>query len=312
MRKTAIATLAAFATLTLAAVLLATPAAGQTPAPKAAAQKSAPKAPAATAPRNTLAKLRATKTINIAFSADSLPFSFEDKDKQPAGFSIDLCKRVIAAIARSVGEPDLKVNWVPGTVSERLQMVSAGKLDLECANTTRTLSRLRDVDFSSLVFIDSAAFLVRSDARIASLADLQGRKIAVIKGTTTEQRLLQQLKARLVNAEVLPVRDAADGLTRLESGFADAFASDKIKLVGVAAQSKAPEKLTFMQEDFSFEPYAFALPRGDASLRYEVDRALTQVYVSGEIGRIFERWLGSLGRPSGLLAAMYLLNAIPD
>jgi ABC-type amino acid transport substrate-binding protein len=215
-----------------------------------------------------LGRIKAAKAINVGYSADSLPFSFQDKDKQPAGFSIDLCKRVIAAIARSVGEPDLKVNWVPGTVSERLQMVSAGKLDLECANTTRTLSRLRDVDFSSLVFIDSAAFLVRSDARIASLADLQGRKIAVIKGTTTEQRLLQQLKARLVNAEVLPVRDAADGLTRLESGFADAFASDKIKLVGVAAQSKAPEKLTFMQEDFSFEPYAFALPRGDASLRY--------------------------------------------
>ena len=43
-----------------------------------------------------------------------------------------------------------------------------------------------------------------------------------------------------------------------------------------------------------------------------MNKALTQVYVSGDIESIFQRWLGKLGRPSGLLAAMYLLNAIPE
>jgi ABC-type amino acid transport substrate-binding protein len=85
MTRAAFATFGAFATLTLAAVLVASPALGQTPAPKATAQKSAPKAPAATAPRNTLAKLRSTKEITVAFSADSLPFSFVDAKQQPAG-----------------------------------------------------------------------------------------------------------------------------------------------------------------------------------------------------------------------------------
>jgi ABC-type amino acid transport substrate-binding protein len=57
---------------------------------------------------------------------------------------------------------------------------------------------------------------------------------------------------------------------------------------------------------------AFALPRGDSALRLEVNRALTQVYAGGEIEPIFRQWLGPLGRPSALLAAMFLLNAIPQ
>ena len=261
---------------------------------------------------DTLGRIKASKTINVGYSPDSLPFSFAGPDQKPAGFSIDLCARVIAAIGRAVAAPDLKVNWVPGTVGERLQMVKSGKLDLECANTTRTLSRMRDVDFSSLVFIDTGGFLVRAEPPVNRLTDLNGKKIAVIKGTTTEQRLLGQLKARLVNAEVIAVTDGNEGIARLENGSADAFASDKLKLIGFMAQSKAPDRLSMLQEDLSFEPYAFALPRADASFRYEVDRALTQVYASPEIDSIFDRWLGKFGRPTGLLAAMYLLNTIPE
>jgi ABC-type amino acid transport substrate-binding protein len=70
--------------------------------------------------------------------------------------------------------------------------------------------------------------------------------------------------------------------------------------------------LTLLPDDLSYEPMAFGLPRGDSAFRLEVNRALTQVYVSGEIERIFAQWLGRLGKPSGLLAAMFLLNAIPD
>ena len=263
-------------------------------------------------PTDTLARIKAAHAINVGYSPDSVPFSFAGADQKPTGFSIDICNRVIAGIGRAVGEPELKVNWVAATVSERLQMIRSGKLDLECANTTRTLSRMRDVDFSSLVFIDGGGLMVRTDVPRARLSDLQGKRIAVIKGTTTEQRLVEQLKTRLVNAEVVPVRDADEGLQRLENGFADAFASDKIKLIGVASQSKAPEKLALLAEDLSVEPYAFALPRGDASFRLEVDRALTQVYASGEIDRIFDRWLGRLGRPTGLLAALYILAVIPE
>ena len=260
---------------------------------------------------NTLGRIKAAKSINVAYSPDSLPFSFAEAGKEPAGYSIDLCKRVIAQIGRAVGEPNLKVNWIAGTTPERLQMVAAGRADLECANTTQTLARLASVDFSGLIFIDASGFIVRKDSAINKFADMGGRKIAVLKGTTTETRLKDALQRRLVNATVVPVDTGNQGIVMLESGGADAYAGDKIKLVGLALLAKDPAKLSMLTEELSYEPNAMALPRGDSTLRAEVNRALTQVYLGGD-ETIFAQWLGSLGRPSGLLAAMYLLYSIPE
>jgi glutamate/aspartate transport system substrate-binding protein len=261
---------------------------------------------------NTLGKIKAAKAINVAFSGDSLPFSFVGPNNEPAGYSIDICKRVIAQIGRAVGEPNLKVNWLVGSVSDRLQMVASGKADLECANTTQTLARLASVDFSNLIFVDGGGFLVKSDSPVNKLTDMGGRKIAVLAGTTTETRLNDTLKRRLVNATVVPINNANEGVAMLESGSVDAYAGDKIKLVGLAAQAREPAKLAMLAEDLSIEPYALTLPRNDSALRLEVNKALTQVYMGGDIETIFAQWLGKLGRPSGLLAAMYLLNSIPD
>ena len=302
----------AVVTLTLAAAFLGGPAVGQTPAPKApaAAKKgAAAKAPAAVAPRNTLAKLKSTGVIDIAFSGDSVPFSFVDAKNQPAGYSIDLCKRVILQLGRAAGVSELKVNWIVGTVAERLAMVASGKADIDCANTTATQTRMETVDFSSLIFLDGGGFLAKG-AGPQKFADFGGKNVGVIAGTTTEARLDAALKQRQVNAKVTKVKDGNEGLAMLESGSLDVFASDKIKLIGLAVQAKDPKALVILADDLSIEPLAFALPRGDSAMRLEVNRALTQAYI-GDIETIFNQWLGPLGRPSGLLASMYLLNVIP-
>jgi glutamate/aspartate transport system substrate-binding protein len=261
---------------------------------------------------NTLAKIKSAKAINVAYSTDSLPFSFAGTSNEPAGYSIDLCKRVIAQIGRAVDEPNLKVNWIAGSVTERLQMVAAGRADLECANTTQTQSRLANVDFSNLIFIDGGAFLVKAGSPVNQISDLAGKRVAVLKGTTTEIRLNDLLRRSLVNATVVTITDAKEGVAMLESGGVDAYAGDKIKLVGLAITAKEPTKLAMLAQELSIEPYAMALPRNDSALRLEVNKALTQVYMGGDIEAIFAQWLGTLGRPTSLLAAMYLLNSIPE
>lgn len=261
---------------------------------------------------DTLGKIRAAGQINVGYSPDSIPFSATGPDGKPAGYSIDLCNKVIAAIGRAVGNTNLRVNWMAGTVSERLEAVRTGKADLECANTSATLSRMQNVDFSNLSFVDAGGFLVRNDGPIQGIADMMGKKIAVIGGTTNEQRLVQVLKDRKVEAGVVRVRDAGEGLAMLENKTVDAFAGDKVKLVGAAVTSKDPSVFSLLVADFSIEPYAFALPRGDSAMRLAVNRELTRIYVSGEIDEVFARWFGKLGKPSPMLAAMFVLNAIPD
>jgi len=309
------------ATAALAAVCVVLPlavASAQTgsTAPKAAARSAAPKSaptPACTScTPDTLARIRAEKRVAVAFSGDSPPFSFVAADRQPAGFSIDLCKRAIAEIGRAAGVPDLRVSWLVGTAQERVAMVASGKAELDCANTTATQSRMREVDFSNLVFVDAGALLVKADAPFRTVADLAGKRIGVIAGTTTESRLAAALKSRRIDATITTLRDGTEGVAMLESSALDAFASDKLKLVGLAAQAARPDALALLPEDVSTEPLAFALPRGDSAFRLVVNQALTQVYASREIDRIFDEWLGNLGRKSGLLNALYLLNAIPE
>ncbi len=269
----------------------------------ASAQNSAP---------DTLARIKSAHRINVAFSGDSPPFSFVDDASQPAGYSIDVCRRVVARIGSELGIADLPVNWLVGSVAERLAMIAAGKADIDCANTSESLSRLETVDFSNRIFIDAGGLLVKADSRIDRLADLANRRIGVIKGTTTETRLNEMLKDRGVNATVVTVREGPEGSAMLGSGSLDAFASDKIKLVGLAATAANPDAFRMLADDISFEPYALAIARGDAAMRLSVNRTLSRLTASGEIDAIFKRWMGKLGRPGGLLAAMYLLNTIPQ
>ncbi len=134
---------------------------------------------------------------------------------------------------------------------------------------------------------------------------------AAVATNAAAQRTLPDTLGK-INAVVVTVREGPEGVAMLEAGSLDAFASDKVKLVGLAAQTKDAGAFALLADDLSYEPYAFALPRGDSALRLEVNTALTQVYVTGAIEPIFAQWLGKLGRPTGLLAAMYLLNAIPQ
>ena len=260
----------------------------------------------------TLTKIKAAKVINVAYSPDSPPFSSAVAGAEPAGYSIELCQRVVTLIGRAIGEPALRVNWIAGSVAERLKMVASGRAELECANTTQTLARLATVDFSNLIFVDGGGLLVKAGAPINRIADLDGKRVAVLKGTTTRTRLDDALQMRQIKATIVPIDDAAEGLAMLESGRVDAYAGDKVKLTSLARMASEPQRMALVIEDLSYEPYALALPRNDSGMRLEVNKALTVVYVSGEIEQIYAHWLGKLGTPSAVLATMFLLNSIPD
>jgi ABC-type amino acid transport substrate-binding protein len=259
-----------------------------------------------------LKKIKDTKTIAIAYRTDALPFSFEDERKQAAGYTVDLCKRVAGAIEQQLGLPAMQIKWVPVTVQNRLDTVARGQADMECGATTVTLSRLKQVDFSSFTFVDGTGLLVRTESKAQGLADLAGKKIGVIAGTSNERALNEALKRKVINATVVPVPSRDDGLAQLEAGKIDAFASDKLLLLGLASKAKDPKGLALLVEDLSFEPYAIALPRGDAAFRLAVNTALAHIYRSGAIGEIFGRWFGMLGKPGVLLEATFVFGALPE
>ena len=250
-----------------------------------------------------LKKIQETKTITVAYRTDALPFSFEDGEKRPTGYTVELCRSVIGVIQREIGVT-LKVEWVPVTVQTRFTTIASGQADMECGATTVTLTRMKDVDFSSLTFVDGTGLLVRNSTAGTSLMALAGKKIGVIKGTSNERALAEALKSKLVTAEVVQVASREEGLAQLEAGTLEAFAGDRVLLVGLAAKAKDAKALALLPDTLSYEPYAIMLPRGDWALRLAVNSALAQIYKSNALPDLFGRWFGGLGRPTQVLELM--------
>jgi ABC-type amino acid transport substrate-binding protein len=225
---------------------------------------------------------------------------------------VDLCRSVIGVIERQIGVTPLQVKWVPVTVQNRFSTIASGQADMECGATTVTLGRMKEVGFSSLTFVDGTGLLIRATTTGNSLADLANKKIGVIAGTSNERALAEALKAKLVNATVVPVKSREDGLAQVEAGTIDAFASDRVLLVGLAGKAKDPKAMALLGDALSYEPYAIVLPRGDWAMRQAVDAALAQIYKSSALPDLYNRWFGALGRPSPVLEVMFALGRLPE
>jgi ABC-type amino acid transport substrate-binding protein len=259
-----------------------------------------------------LKKIQDTKTISVAYRTDAIPFSFEDNEKKPAGYTVDLCRSIIGVIERQIGVSPLQVKWVPVTLQTRFTAVSSGQADMECGASTVTLGRMKEVGFSTLTFVDGTGLLTRNPAGAKSLLELANKKIGVTAGTSNERALADALKAKLVTATVVTVKTRDEGLAQLEAGTIDAFAGDRVLLVGLASKAKDPKALALLGDTLSYEPYAIALPRGDWAMHQAVNAALAQIFKSSALTDLYGRWFGPLGRPTTALEVMYVLGSLPE
>jgi glutamate/aspartate transport system substrate-binding protein len=259
-----------------------------------------------------LKNIAATKTITIAYRADATPFSFTDEKKQIGGFSIDVCKRVVASIERQLKIQGLQVKWHPVTVQNRFDAVAKGQADMECGSSTVTLSRLKQVDFSSYIYVESTGVLTKAASGLRRFSELSDRKIAVLAGTTNERVVRAQLQRRLLSATVVPFKTREEAFGALEDGKVDAFAGDKMLLIGAASKAADQKSLYLMADELSFEPYGIVLPRGDSDFRLAVNTGLSQLYDSNEIQQIFGRWFAAFGDPGPITKIMYILGTIPE
>ena len=259
----------------------------------------------------TLKKIKSSGTFNLGYLESAPPFSFPGPDRRPVGYSIDLCTQIASAIQKQLGI-SLKLNWVPVTTANRLEMVESGKVDIECGTSTTTLARQERIDFSLMTYVDGGGLLTKSDMKLGAVADLADKRIAVIPGTTTQTALEKFLKEAFVAVKTVPVKTHVEGIAAIEKGTADAFASDRGILVGLAITSKDPTQFALPPILFSYEPYGFMVRRNDAAFRLAVNRALAELYREGNIAPIYERWFGSFGKPSPAMVSMYLLNGLPE
>jgi glutamate/aspartate transport system substrate-binding protein len=186
------------------------------------------------------------------------------KDGKPTGYSIDLCQEIVS-LEKQLDIDDIKTEWRAGNTPERLSMVEKGDADIDCGTTSITPGRQEKVDFSNPVFVASGGVRVLEKSGIQGLISLADKKVAVIAGTTTEQRLLKALERKHITAELVKIKDAKQGMAALESGKADACAGDRVVLIEQVANSRDPSRFVMLNEMFS------VCFRGHWFLKYRTD-----------------------------------------
>lgn len=264
-------------------------------------------------PAGTLEKIRATKTIALGYRDSSVPFSYAGPTKEPMGYSVDLCARVVDDLRSELKLPDLQARWVPVSVETRVRALVDGTIDLECGSTTNTLSRQERVDFSLTTFITGASLLALAGSSVGD--QLGAIRIAVIPGTTTEQMVknaIVSMGATAAAAKLVPVRDHADGLAAVVDRRAEVYATDRAILMGLVASASNPRQFALLDRYLSYEPYALMLRRGDPDFRLAVNRTLARLYRTGQVVDIYRRWFGRWGDPSPLTIGMYAVEGLPE
>ena len=262
---------------------------------------------------STLEQIKSSEVIRIGYREAEPPMSFLNKDQQPIGYSIELCLHIVNEVKSVLKNPNIATRYVPITASNRFEALTNNSIDILCGATTKTLSRSELVDFTQLTFITGAALLSLKSSQVDGIADLKGKKVAVVKDTTTMDTLQKTLRRKGNDAIIVPVDSASVGMDLVIKGEVAAFSSDQIVLIGLVVTHMDPKQFAVTDEVFSFEPFALAVRRNDADFRLLADRVLSRLSRSGDIKKVYKQWFGKyITEVPDLLEAMYILNTTPE
>ncbi len=258
----------------------------------------------------TLPKIQKSGKIKIGYREFRPPLSSLGKDGIPEGYSIDLCLQIVAGIEDKIGK-EIEVEYIPVSTTDRFQALADNKIDILCGVTTKTLSRGEIVDFTQLTFVTGAAFMTLKGVNLMNNFD--GKKIGVVKGSTTHTALKELFDDPDINAEITLFNTMVEGLNAMEKGKIDAISADQVVLIGLALKSNNPEKFSILPNLISYEPFALAVRRNDADFRLEADRVISNLFRSKRIIQIYNKWFGQFSSEMpGALQAVIKMNAIPE
>jgi glutamate/aspartate transport system substrate-binding protein len=244
-------------------------------------------------PVDTLKRIKDSGAITIGVREASVPFSYIDAQKQPQGYSIDLCLKVADAVKTELKMPRLDVRFVPVTSGNRIAMVKDGKVDLECGSTTNTRDRQKDVAFAYTTFVAGIKMLAKKSSNITSVEDLRGKTVVVTKGTTSEKMLKQLNDDRVLKLTILETTDHNESFAAVADGRAVAFPMDDILLYGLISKAAKPDEFAVVGRYLSVEPYGIMLRKNDQPFERIVDKTLNELFQSGEVRRIYARWFST-------------------
>jgi glutamate/aspartate transport system substrate-binding protein len=244
----------------------------------------------AAAQEGTLKKMKDTGSVTIGHRDASIPFSYYDDKQQPIGYAMDLCHRIVDAVKTELKMQKIDVKYQLVTSANRIPLMANGTIDLECGSTTNNLERQKQVWFTITHFVTANRFVAKKSANLKRLEDLKGKTVVSTAGTTNIKQITELNTQKNLGANIISANGHPEAFLMVETGRAAAFVMDDILLYSLVATSKSPKDYAISQDALSVEPYGIMLRKDDTAFKKVVDNAMTQIYKSGQINAIYQKW----------------------
>jgi len=233
----------------------------------------------AQAPRSRLDVVRERGTLICGVSGATVGFSFPDPASgRMVGFDADFC----VAVQAFIDVP--RVEFVNLTAASRIPAVIAGSVDVVFRTTTVTLTRDDQVDFGPVTFFDGQRLLVRTDSRINGLDDLNGARICVHAGTTSERNITDQMRSRNFRFQLTTFQEVVQAFQGLVQGRCDVVTTDGSQLAGLRATAPNPADFKVVGREFSDEPLAPMFQENDSKWGDAVKWTVWGLILGEELG----------------------------
>jgi polar amino acid transport system substrate-binding protein len=269
----------------------------------------------------TLDRIKETAFIKMGYIDDARPFSFAGAGGKAEGYTIELCQHIVEELKKELGLPNLLSEFAPVALDLRMFAIDKARVDLLCSPTSVTMAKRKEVSFSIPVFAGGvrAVMLATSAAKLRAALEadakaqratpvwrgspasrvLKGMTFAVVSSTASQKWLEGRRQKLGVSATIEPVADYHTGLRLLQEGKVDAFFGDGT-LILAAIDPATRKSFTVLERQFTHEPYALGLAKGDDDFRAAVDRALSRLYASPEFAKLYAKWFGEYDDRSDL------------
>lgn len=263
--------------------------------PEASLRPGPASAPGAMPAGSTMAAIQARGRLVVGVDQNTYMFGFRDPvSGQLAGFDIDLAREFASSI---FGDPErIEFQVVEG--AQRELALQSGQVDLVVRTFSITCERRRNVEFSTVYFYAHQRILAARGSGIDSAADLSGKRVCAVLGTTSLARLF----ALTPRPTLIGVTSWTDCLLMVQQGQADAISTDDVVLRGLGEQDPNME---VAGESLGVEPYGVGINKAHDDLVRFVNGALERMRVDGTWERLYQTWLRSLGPSPGPPPARY-------
>ncbi|HZZ61107.1 MAG TPA: amino acid ABC transporter substrate-binding protein [Roseiarcus sp.] len=207
---------------------------------------------AASADAQTLKTVQDRGKLICGVSQGIAGFSIKDDKGQWSGFDVDFCRALAAAI---FNDPS-KVEYVPLNASERFDALRDKKIDVLSRNSTWTMGRENDAGlvFAGVTYYDGQAFLVPKSRNLTSALELDGSKVCIQKGTTSEANAADFFETNHINYELVEGETVTEVVSDYLTGKCNTLTTDESQLFALRSQFPKPSDHMILPDVISKEP----------------------------------------------------------